>query len=513
MTVLAQTAIGIGLALAGWLIARAVAGARHLRPLAALLFDMVAPTVLFGVLIAASGEPIFAGIVTFAAFGGFAFADIVKRAVLREPVVFTDLSEIRELFRHPDLYLPFAGTGRVIAGALAALAFFVLAYLLEPPIFHPPAALRFIAIAMPVVTVVVIDALFVASWAERLRRFAPCGDLCRDAVRFGPLAVLGIYGVIARDERPRRRAAARPGTHLSLPPGSRPPLILIQSESFFDVARLHPSLRTELPMFQQSLRGARQYGRLEVPCWGANTTRTEFAVLSGLADAALGFDRINPYHAFAKAPIDSLAWALKAEGYRTICVHPFDPTFYSRHRIMPKLGFDHLFGEEVFGHADRDGTYIGDIATARLCASLLEAHRDERIFIFVITMENHGPWDTAPPSQEETATLLRGLPLVAEASSLARYLRGLRNADAMIAALREALRCDGRGGLLGFYGDHLPSFRANFAALGFTDTRTDYFLWSDDESPPLRKDIAAHELCGDILATLSQRVGLAIEPA
>src|SRR5262249_739518 len=105
--------IGLGLCFAGWLTVRAVARAWSFRPVAVVLLDVAAPFLVFLILLLATARPIYAGAVIFASFGGFAFADSVKRTVLREPIVFTDLSEVIWLFRHPKFYLPYAGTGLV----------------------------------------------------------------------------------------------------------------------------------------------------------------------------------------------------------------------------------------------------------------------------------------------------------------------------------------------------------------------------------------------------------------
>lgn len=69
-----------------------------------------------------------------------------------------------------------------------------------------------------------------------------------------------------------------------------------------------------LPAFDHCCRSGVQYGRLAVPCWGANTTRAEFVALTGVEQAALGFDRFNSYHAFARNPLPSLAWCLRRAG-------------------------------------------------------------------------------------------------------------------------------------------------------------------------------------------------------
>ena len=83
------------------------------------------------------------------------------------------------------------------------------------------------------------------------------------------------------------------------PPGG--PVVLVQAESFFDPARLDPGLGGLLPAYEGLRAAAALRGRLLVPAWGANTVRTEFAVLTGLSEAALGLDRFNPYDAFATA--------------------------------------------------------------------------------------------------------------------------------------------------------------------------------------------------------------------
>ena len=79
-----------------------------------------------------------------------------------------------------------------------------------------------------------------------------------------------------------------------------------------------------------------------MPGWGANTMRTEFAVLTGIPESALGYDRFNPYYGLARVPIESHVWRLRRAGYRTICLHPFDRRFFRRDLAMPALGFEQL---------------------------------------------------------------------------------------------------------------------------------------------------------------------------
>src|SRR5207253_969711 len=78
------------------------------------------------------------------------------------------------------------------------------------------------------------------------------------------------------------------------------------------------------------------FGRFAVPAWGAYTMRAEFAVLSGVPESELGYDRFNPYYALARVPLESQVWRLRRAGYRTICLHPFDRRFFRRDLALPR---------------------------------------------------------------------------------------------------------------------------------------------------------------------------------
>jgi len=147
-----QLAVGLGLAVAGWAIPRRVAGARRIGWVAML--DAAPLAVVALVLLVAAGRPVFAGSLAFALGAGFAFADRTVRNTLREPVVFTALSELPHIFTHPHLYLPFAGTGLVIGGAAGAVLAAAGLLIAEPPVAapHPLAASAIAAIVAVLLT-------------------------------------------------------------------------------------------------------------------------------------------------------------------------------------------------------------------------------------------------------------------------------------------------------------------------------------------------------------------------
>jgi hypothetical protein len=494
---------GVGFVMVGtaWLGLRRASGA-GLRG-AILLDGGVAYACWCGFLLL-SARPILSALVIVTPVAGLGLADRVKRKVLREPVVFADRSELVEIVRHPQFYLPFAGTGLVLGGLGGAIVAVSLLVLAEPPLWPWSA---WIAVLGPVL---ILACLYVPCWPPLLRRlqslYEAMGmtrDPARDAQAFGLLACLVMQATLARAERPARQATlAKPGIK-KVPVGRQHAgsgaIVLVQSECFFDTGRLHPSLGADLlPSFYACRRESWQHGQLDVPCWGANTIRSEFAVLTGVTEEHLGLDRFNPYASFARVGVDSIAWQAAAAGYRTVCVHPFDLGFYGRKRVMRQLGFDRLIGPDMFRGADHSGPHVADVDVARAVANLLD--EPEPLLIFAITMGSHSPWDGP-----EAVSLPAALSRLPEAKTLARYLYRLRQADAALPILTAALRRRDGDSWLGWYGDHQPSFPDTFEAVGLTDPRTDYMLWNPHIGAGVRCDMAAHELGAALLAAHATR--------
>ena len=107
---------------------------------------------------------------------------------------------------------------------------------------------------------------------------------------------------------------------------------------------------------------------------------------------------------------------------------------------------------------------------------------------FAMTIANHGPWNAPAPD---------GVEMPPGDLALQRYLSGLQATDRMVGVLMAALPQDG---LLGLYGDHQPSLPETFAALGFTDERTDYAFWSAGGRTGPTQDLAIKDLANALLA-------------
>jgi hypothetical protein len=497
--------IGLVMAVAGGLAPRFVSRA-PLRLSAKFLIDLLPSLIGFMLFAILAARPILAGALVLSLMIGFAFVDCVKRATLREPAVFSDLGEFIELFRHPDLYLPFAGPARVIATAIGIFILFGILFVCETPAWTWTPASDLLPPLVICAAGWAIHGPFINQTAELFRRLEPTGDPFRDAADIGPSAMQLTYSFIARDERPARRAEARKSRPalVMARSSSATPVVVVQSESFFDPRRLHPGISADIvPNFAACRQFGIQSGRLAVTGWGANTMRTEFAVLTGLSETAIGYDRFNPYFAFARTPLPSLASRMREHGYRTICVHPFDRTFYRRDHVLPFLGFDAFIGEEAFSGASRMGGYIRDEEVGKVALELLR-EEGPHTFIFIITMENHGPWKGAT-KRPILPDLTAGLPDIPQKAELNGFLHGVRNADALLGTIANAMSERGGSGLCAFYGDHLPSFPEAFPALSFHETSSDYLIWHSQGGLALHQNLAAHELSGAIVSALTKQ--------
>jgi phosphoglycerol transferase MdoB-like AlkP superfamily enzyme len=508
-------AAGAMLVLAAWLAPRRIARAGT-APIAVMLLDVAPFAVGLALLAVATGRPLFVGVVAATLGAGFCVADHTMRQTLREPVVFSESVELVQLVTHPHLYLPFAGPGLVIGGAIAAFSMAAALLVFETPVWqpHPLAALAAVVLAAAAIWLATRErpVNFAANALGRIAR--PSGEPFADAAALGPFATLLVHTVIARAERGalRRRFAAICDMDCTRHPGGRAtrasraaiplptgPIIVVQCESFFDARRLSATIPTELLAGFAACRASSvRFGRLAVPGWGANTMRAEFAVLTGIPDAELGYDRFNPYYALARTPIESHVWRLRRAGYRTVCLHPFDRRFFRRDLVMPALGFEHFLGRETLG-GRRTPPYYPDPDLARDILRVIDREGPET-FVFAITMGNHGPWlPKGPPIDPGLAGLFDPCD-IPDGAGLLRYLDGLKRSDAMLRILIGELERRGEPAVVAFYGDHLPSLPRAFAHFGFGETAADYVIWNGAGAGE-RRDIAAHELGHAVIAT------------
>lgn len=407
---------------------------RAMRSCPGLWLQVLTMTALFGLFLAGCGNVAVSAVLALAVLALLVVVSNAKDTMLGEPLLFSDLALVGAVFRHPQFYLSaIRPWHRAMAGFVAAALVTVLAWLFEPALSMHLAGLALLAGALA--------ALGISLRSAPLRALAPRPDAHEDVRRHGLLPVLLLYWLrwretsdpppcdpVARDARPLGHQAEELA-------------VIVQCESFADPAELFSDPALALPGLDAARADAWQWGRLHVSGFGAYTMRTEYGVLFGRDEEALGFRRYDPFLTALGEASHALPNRLMAAGWRSLFVHPHDMRFYGRDRIMPAGGFADLVGEDRFAPpGPGEGRYVTDAAmTAEIGALAREAAGPT--MLYAVTIENHGPW--APGHGDEDL--------------LSSYLRLVRNSDAMLTTLLATLAELRRPAMLVFFGDHRPS--------------------------------------------------------
>lgn len=471
------------------------------RSLAALALHFGIWGVFSASLLAVVQRPFFTAAIWLVGFLFLVLVSNAKYRALREPFIFQDFEYLVDALKHPRLYLPFLAPGHALLALLAFVSALWVGLASEEPLLATMSTgeVQWILALQTLIGVGLI-------WLGARHRLPVSFDPDTDLQHLGMLASLWRYGEEEVRDRPTVSRFRLPEAATVAVPRLAGHLVVVQSESFFDARRLSPAIRPQVLREYDALQAeARLSGQLTVAAWGANTVRSEFAFLTGLANESLGVHRFNPYRRLAKQGIVTLVTVLRRYGYRTVCVHPYAQSFYARAQVFPRLGFDEFIDIRQFADSERSGPYIGDLGVAEKVCTLLRNSGEQPLFVFVITMENHGPlhWEKVAAGEVER---FYSTPPPPGCDELTIYLRHLANADRMAGQLRQTLADLPGANALCWYGDHVPIMPAVYHALSTPDGRSDYLLWRSDVTTGKgqRQDLAVHHLA----VMLLQMIGL-----
>jgi len=458
---------------------------------------------LFGFFFAWSGRPWASAWAVVWVVAGFAAVSRGKFAFIREPLVFSDLAFLGDVFRHPKLFYTSLLGPLVFVALLGSVGLSVyVCFKIEPhwlPAGHELTALFLAAAAWGGITALP----FLPMTRRRLERMAlavkPDADIFSDVARDGCFTTLLLDWLCWRgDDRSERvRNWQSPGQRmagLEVAADAADLIVVAQCESFLDFRRLG-SQTLQLPAIDAARSRAVAWGPLVNACPGGYTLRSEFSFLIGEANSRLAFDRYYPYLNAGPYGARALPNLLKPFGFRSTYLHPYHPEFFNRDRALPELGFDRLVMLDRFDGAEQVGDYVSDKALADRVIAEARASTG-RALLFSATMENHGPW---VPGR------FPGL-----SDPVAIFEQHLRNGDAMLGRLIEHFDTWPGRVVLVFYGDHVPLLKA--FAHPFPDARTDYLLLELGAKARPRagvgaKQLETHQLTWQVLALAGVALG------
>ena len=429
-------------------------------------------------------RPLFAIGVVFAILTVLIVVNNAKVKALQEPLVFSDFGLFSQVFKYPRLYLPFLHIPLVVTLIILGCLAVVSIWLLEPAIstYANNGYLLNGGVAFFLLMVW-------SGFIFRGKHLVLQANIISDIQKHGFLTslLLGYQRALVDVECEAYLRHVTACSYLNhstaMVKSSLPHIFTIQSESFFDARRLSSLIRKNiLTQFDQIVRESQYAGQVEVAAWGANTMRSEFSFLTGIPNESLGLHQYNPYQYLPIAQLPSLLKKLKSLGYRCVALHPYPAGFFQRDRVFEAFGFDEFCDLAAFVDTpkSKSSPYTDDLVVADKMLSILELHQqqypEQPLFLFTITMENHGPLHLESVTINEIQQFFEQ-PVCEKVDDLAVYLRHLQNADAMFAKLTRTLKQQESPTVVCCYGDHVPSMPDVYQAVNYQNANTDYFIW------------------------------------
>jgi len=294
------------------------------------------------------------------------------------------------------------------------------------------------------------------------------GELARERIaRRGPPTLDEVRAALAGAPRRLREDAA------GKTPLPRRPVVLILLESFWDPTRLRSAGLSGDPLaprFRELWSAAGESAALS-PEFGGATANAELEVLCGVPTRL-----VFPGVVFATSlanDLPCLPELLARGGLRAEAFHPNVPSFWSRARSYPRLGFTRFFSLGDFAPDDLNGAFLSDESLYRQAwARAREGPAGPAALTYVLTYTGHWPYDLNPARRSYEISA-RSAPEV-----VGRYASSVLHSSRELAAFLDRILADEPDALVVALGDHLPS-------LGETDEAYRRSGLVDDPSAPL----------------------------
>ena len=307
----------------------------------------------------------------------------------------------------------------------------------------------------------------------------------------------GLYCALAADQSRQaaydqsiaRLEAQNPGEE-PLRPCTAPTVILLMSESFYDVSRL-PALHFEndpIPNFH-AMQQAHSSGKFIAYTHSSGTGYIETEVLTGLPNFCLReADTLTSLPDAVYPSLPCITDVFRRLDYRMEFIHAYNDSIYNRAVIYPAFGFDSVrFSNSFAPDAQLSGGYISDVSLAREIIASYEAHKSDgrpQMF-FAVSMENHQPYTTDKYANASGAGMSSELLTEADLAVLDTYIHGIADADKSLGMLRDYFSKLDEPVMLVFWGDHSPNLTmpdgvTAFRKLGARSSDS-YADWSPEE--------------------------------
>lgn len=239
----------------------------------------------------------------------------------------------------------------------------------------------------------------------------------------------------------------------------KPDIVVLLQESTVNPHIYQFDTNVALPdlfMFQKDENVSAQ-SPLRVQTFGGGTWLSEFSVLTGLNTDDFGARKNSVFYFVVDNLNESLFRQLKAEGYYTVLLTPFNRSAYHAGYAYEKMGIDEIIQPQELGYPGTLEENLWKISTVDMLGyveEVLKKRTDKPLFIFSLTMYEHGPYDESHRDMYQIAghTESSNAP-----GKFSHYMEKIITSDPAIKDFSNFVAQREKPTMFLYFGDHQPN--------------------------------------------------------
>nr|WP_027872225.1 LTA synthase family protein [[Eubacterium] cellulosolvens] len=268
-------------------------------------------------------------------------------------------------------------------------------------------------------------------------------------------------------------------------------IICIMNESWADY-RYVGNLQTNIPVmpYFDSMKENTIKGHTMVCIRGGGTAKTEYEFLTG--NSVKRFPGMVPYVSYFTHDQYSLVTTLQAQGYEAVAMHPYKGSNWKRTSAYKLLNFEKFYTQDDFDEDTQ--TYHGHISDQANYEKIIDLvnkkkNKDDPMFVFDITMQNHGGYTVNDVPQLVTVDGY-------ENNVVNNFLSLEKLSDDALKYLIEYFKNYSEPTMIVMFGDHYPTMPDRFteyiSGSKYEDLNieqqqhyymTPFFIWANYDIP------------------------------
>lgn len=280
-----------------------------------------------------------------------------------------------------------------------------------------------------------------------------------------------------KDTADEKKLRSEDGIYSSDASAEKPNVIVIMSESFWDISQLYPAMDIEGNADAYSdfrdLWNSTGHGHIAVNIVGGGTVTTEFEFLTGFNALTLGNEGEYYRKYCATKKQESLGTYFDSQGYSTLAMHPYDGEFWGRNRAYRNMGFQR---EKFMDDFVNRVNYRGFISDESLTDEIILEYEnnkknngDKPLFNFNVSVGNHVVQLKKHPGGRDTYE--RNYHMLYKDNKMDsrnngktnEFLNGVQVTTDALKRLMNYFSSVDDPTVIVFFGDHCPSFAYDVA--------------------------------------------------